>query len=254
MLIDSHCHPDDEAFAGEREAVLERARAAGVEGLVAIHAPQFARDHQGMPGLRVWATIGVHPHEAGQATAATWEELQAWSGAPEVIGVGEVGLDYHYDHAPRGLQQAVFQRQLELAAGWGLPVAVHCREAFADCLALIAAHNPPGRGVLHCFAGTRAEAEAALQLGWYLSFSGLLTFPKLEGLRQVAAWAPAERLLVETDAPYLAPVPHRGRRNEPAWVGETAAALARARGVAAEALAAQVRANFFRLFPRALAG
>jgi len=254
VLIDSHCHPDDEAFAGEREAVLERARAAGVEGVVAINAPQFARDHQGLPGLRVWATIGVHPHQAAQATAGTWDELEAWAAAPEVIGVGEVGLDYHYDHSARAVQQAVFERQLELAAAWGLPVAVHCREAFADCLALIAAQNPPARGVFHCFAGSGDEAEAALELGWYLSFSGILTFPKLEALRQVAAGAPAERLLVETDAPYLAPVPHRGRRNEPAWVAETAAVLARERGISAAEAAALTRGNFFRLFPRALAG
>lgn len=239
-------------FAADAEAVLERARAAGVTGLVAIDGAEFAGRHQEVPGLRVWATAGVHPHEAARADADAWARLEAQ--AAEVIGIGEIGLDYHYDHSPRAVQRAVFERQLELAAMQGLPVTVHCREAFEDCVAAIAAQNPPARGVFHCFSGGREEAERILGLGWYLSFSGMLTFPKLEALRQVAASAPADRILIETDAPYLAPVPHRGRRNEPAWVQEVAAVLGRARGISAEAAAEAAEANFFRLFPRAIGG
>ncbi len=251
MLVDSHCHPADTAFADDPLAPLQRALAAGVTGIVAIAAPEFARARQAaVPGLKLWATAGVHPHDAAQATEATWARLAADAADPLVLAVGEIGLDYHYDHSPRPVQRAVFERQLALARVSGLPVSIHCRNAFDDCFAALAALPPPG-GVFHCFTGGAAEAARAIELGFHLSFSGMLTFPKLASLREVARAAPADRILVETDAPYLAPVPHRGRRNEPAFVRDTAAALATLRGVTLETIAALTTANFFRLFPRA---
>lgn len=263
MLIDSHCHLDGEEFAADGPAVMERAAAAGLSGLVVIGGgaePEtlaggldFARRHQGHAGLRLWATVGVHPHDAARASDASWAELRQLARDPLVIAVGEIGLDYHYDHSPRPVQRAAFERQLALAAEAGLPVSVHCREAFEDCLSMLAHLNPPARGVLHCFTGSAAEAERVLSLGWYLSFSGVLTFPKAAALRAVAAAAPADRLLVETDAPYLAPVPHRGRRNEPAFVAATAARLAEIRGLSPGDIARQCSQNFFRLFSRAAA-
>jgi TatD DNase family protein len=261
LLIDSHCHLDGEEFAADREAALDRAAAAGLTGLVAIGGGAepaalacgliVARAHQGHAGLRLWATVGVHPHDAGRVTDGGWEELNRLARDPLVVAVGEIGLDYHYDHAPREVQRAVFERQLALAAEAGLPVSIHCREAFPDCLDILAARNPPARGVFHCFTGSQAEADAVLALGWYLSFSGVLTFTKAGALRAVARTAPADRILVETDAPYLAPAPHRGRRNEPAFVAATAARLAEIRGVPPEELAALTSRNFFRLFSKA---
>lgn len=261
MLIDSHCHPADPAFVDDPLAPLRRAAAAGVSGIVAIAAPAFARAHQAsVPGLKLWATAGIHPHDAAQASDATWAQLATDAAEPLVLAIGEIGLDYHYDHSPRPVQRAVLERQLALARDFGLPVSIHCRsgasspapsdDAFADCFGLLAACPPPG-GVFHCFTGGPAEAARALELGFYLSFSGMLTFPKLASLRDVARAAPADRILIETDAPYLAPVPHRGRRNEPAFVRDTALALATLRGVPLEEIAAVTSANFHRLFPRA---
>ena len=258
MWIDSHCHLDGEEYKEDRAATMERAAAASVDGLVAIGGGaepgtlacglEVARQHSGHAGVRVWATLGVHPHEAARASAATWDEMQRLAASPEVIAIGEIGLDYHYDHSPRERQLGALERQLRLAADCGLPVSIHCREAFDDCLAAIERQNPPRCGVFHCFAGNREQAERVLALGWYLSFSGMLTFARADELRRVAAWAPADRVLVETDAPYLAPVPHRGRRNEPAWVAETGAQLAALRGLSLDEAAALTRGNFFRLF------
>jgi TatD DNase family protein len=259
VLIDSHCHPSDAAFAEDPLAPLQRAFAQGVTGLVAIAAPEFARAHQAaVPGLNLWATAGIHPHDAAAATNETWAQLAADAADPLVLAIGEIGLDYHYDHSPRPTQRAVFERQLALARDVGLPVSIHCRsgasapdsDAFADCFAALAAISPPG-GVFHCFTGGAAEAARALDLGFYLSFSGMLTFPKLEPLRAIARHAPADRILIETDAPFLAPVPHRGRRNEPAFVRDTAASLAALRAVSLAELASLTAANFHRLFPRA---
>lgn len=220
------------------------ARAAEkLEGIVAIDGTAA------IDGLKVWTTAGIHPHEAANADPR-WPALEAAARAGRIIAIGEIGLDYHYDHSPREAQIAVFERQLALAAAHDLPVSVHCREAWED--AFTAIRNQPGlRGVFHCFTGAQREAELALALGWYLSFSGILTFPKLEALRALAAWAPADRLLLETDAPYLAPVPHRGKRNEPAWVWDTARKLAACRNQTIEEVEHLTTANFFRLFPRA---
>ncbi|MGH9477645.1 MAG: TatD family hydrolase [Terriglobales bacterium] len=245
-MLDSHCHPDDAAFAGAGADLLTAAAAAGVRGLVAIAGLDFARQHQQGP-LRVWATVGVHPHEAAAATLPTAAELDD----PLVIAIGEIGLDYHYPEPARELQMQVFEQQLQLAAAHDLPVSIHCRDAFPDCLAAIARQTPPRRGVFHCFSGSREEAEQVLALGWCLSFSGLLTFPKLQPLRDIATWVPPDRILIETDAPYLAPVPHRGKINQPAWVRDTAQTLAHLRGLTLEETAAVTTANFHRLFPRA---
>lgn len=259
-MIDSHCHLDMEEFGQDREAVLARALAAGVRGVVSIGggaAPgtlaRGLRVAQTAPstGPRVWATVGIHPHEAKDASEASLAELRSLAPRPEVIAIGEIGLDYHYDHSPREQQRDIFSQQLALAAELGLPVSIHCREAWEDGLALIAAAKLPAAGVLHCFSGGIAEARRVLDLGFYLSFSGLLTFPRLEPVRQAAIWAPEDRVLVETDAPFLAPVPHRGRRNEPAHVMVTAARLAELRHWPAERASAITTANFHRLFPKA---
>lgn len=232
--------------------MLERAAAAGLTGVVAIAGVEFARRHQGHAGLKLWATAGIHPHEAAAAADATWEQLEHEARDPLTLAIGEIGLDYFYDHSPHEVQIRVFERQLALAAATGLPVSIHCRDAFDDCLRILATSNPPQRGVFHCFTGRREEAERILELGWYLSFSGMLTFAKADALREVAAWAPAERVLIETDAPFLAPVPHRGRRNEPAFLPATAARLAQLRGWSLEQTAQQTRDNFLRLFTRAV--
>jgi len=245
LLLDSHCHPED-------RAELERARSAGVSGLVAIAALDFARAHQDMDGLRVWTTLGIHPHEASSASEAAWEAMRRDAADPLVVAIGEIGLDYHYDHSPRLVQLEAFERQLALAAECALPVSIHCRDAWADCFDRLARY-PAVRGVFHCFTGSQAEADRALALGWHLSFSGMITFPKLAPLLAVAAAAPAERILIETDSPYLAPVPYRGHRNEPARVREVAAALAHARGLSPADLASLTSANFFALFQRASA-
>lgn len=250
-----------EVFAADRAAMLERAWAAGVTEIVAIGggaAPgtlDIALRWRGelaasgsMP--RVWATAGIHPHEARDATAESFVELAALAQDERVIAIGEIGLDYHYDHSPRPVQHAVFERQLALAARLGMPVSIHTREAWADTLAAIEAARLPAGGVFHCFSEGRAEAEAAVAAGFYVSFSGLLTFPRAEGIRAAAAWVPPDRLLVETDAPYLAPVPHRGRRNEPAFVTVVAQALADLRGWSVAETARVTGENFRRAFPR----
>lgn len=265
-MIDSHCHPDMPEFAADRAAMLERALAAGVTEIAAIGggaAPGTldvalrwqAELPAGAPLPRIWATAGIHPHEASGATAASLAELEGLASDPRIIAIGEIGLDYHYDHSPREIQREVFARQLAIAAGLDLPVAIHTREAWADTMDAIRAAQAaaPGRvrGVFHCFSGERAQAAEALELGFYLSFSGILTFPRADDLRAVAAAAPPDRILVETDAPYLAPVPHRGKRNEPAYVAATLEALARLRGWGREEADRVTTANFRRAFPRA---
>lgn len=263
MLIDSHCHPDVDDFDADRGELLARARAAGVTGLVAIGggaAPGtldvgLRTAHLLDPeGGTVWATVGIHPHEAAQATDESFAELQSLAADERVIAIGEIGLDYYYDHSPRDTQRAVFRRQMALARACGLPVSIHCRDAWDECLDEIAAFGLPQGGVFHCFTGTAEQARRAVEIGFYLSFSGMLTFRKTEELRQVAAAAPADRILVETDSPFLAPVPHRGKRNEPAWVVKVAEELARLRNWTPEETARQTTANFARLFPKAKLG
>ena len=250
-LVDSHCHLDDAKFDGDREETIERALAAGVETMMAIGTGQGPPDLEA--GIRlaekypfIYATVGVHPHDAAKATPETWERLREIARHPKVLAMGEIGLDYHYDFSPRDTQRAAFARQLELAAEAGKPIVIHTREAWDDTLAMLR-EGWRGGGIMHCFTGDEHEASAALEIGFHLSYGGVLTFPKADNVRRAAAMTPPDRLLVETDCPYLAPVPHRGKRNEPAFVAETLRRLAEVRGQSADELAVLTTANFQRL-------
>jgi len=253
VLIDSHCHLD--TFGDELDAVLARSAAAGVGEVVTIstrlsQAPELIAMTR-RPG--VWCTVGVHPHNAGEGAVADAAEIAALAGDPRVIGIGESGLDYHYDLSPRDAQQASFRQHIRAARLAGLPLAIHTRSADDDIARILQEEwdaGGPYALLMHCFSSGRGLLDTTLGLGGYVSFSGMLTFPKSAELRGMARDVPAERLLVETDAPYLAPVPHRGKRNEPAWVARTAAVLAEVRGMAPEALADLTTANFRRLFAR----
>jgi TatD DNase family protein len=253
VLIDSHCHLD--TFGDELDAVLARSAAAGVGEVVTIstrlsQAPELIAMTR-RPG--VWCTVGVHPHNAGEGAVADAAEIAALAGDARVIGIGESGLDYHYDLSPRDAQQASFRQHIRAARLAGLPLAIHARSADDDIARILREEwdaGGPYALLMHCFSSGRGLLDTALGLGGYVSFSGMLTFPKSADLRGMARDVPADRLLVETDAPYLAPVPHRGKRNEPAWVARTAAVLAEARGMAPEALADLTTANFRRLFAR----
>jgi TatD DNase family protein len=250
-LIDSHVHLDDSKFDDDRDATIERARAAGVECMMAIGTGNGPPDlavavRQADRHPFIYATIGVHPHDASKAAPETWMRLRELALHPKVLAVGEIGLDYHYDLSPREVQRAVFQRQLALAAEFGKPVVIHTREAWDDTLAVLQAQWTGG-GIMHCFTGDETQARQALDLGFHLSFGGVLTFPKADSVRQSARIAPEDRILVETDCPYLAPVPHRGKRNEPAFVVETARRLAEVRGVTPEAIAEATTRNFEQL-------
>jgi TatD DNase family protein len=250
-LVDSHCHLDDKQFDPDRDEVIARAREAGVERMMAIGtgngppdleaALRLARQHE-----FIFATVGVHPHDAAKAVPETFAALEALSAETKVLAIGEIGLDYHYDFSPREVQRDVFILQLNLAGRAGKPIVIHTREAWDDTLLLLREHWS-GTGIIHCFSGGLAEARQALDLSFYLSFGGVLTFPKAEALREAARMAPEDRLLVETDAPYLAPVPKRGKRNEPAFIVETARRLAEVRGVTPERIAEVTTANFERL-------
>lgn len=257
-MIDSHCHLADPGFHDDLEAVVLRAQEAGVTaGLCVISLSDEAevsrapRVRAAWPALRF--AVGLHPHEArafsGRTDGLTAALDRAWTRLPGACAIGEIGLDYHYDLSPRDLQRDVFRRQVGLARERRLPIVVHTREADEDTVAILEDEGRGEvRGVFHCFSGTAALASAALRLGFVISFSGILTFPRAGTLRDLAASVPEERLLVETDCPYLAPVPHRGRRNEPAWVVETAAALAAARGVGLDAIDKVTTANFDAVF------
>jgi len=250
MLTDSHAHLDDRRFAPDLEEVIGRAREAGVTAILTVasnlRAARASIDLAGrFPFIRV--AVGIHPHDAAAAPDDYPERLRRLARLPGVAAIGEIGLDYHYDFSPRPVQREVFRVQLELARELDLPVVIHAREADGDILAALREAGP-GRGVMHCFSGDLAMAEACLDLGYHLSFAGNVTFPKSEELRRVAARVPLDRLLVETDCPYLAPVPKRGRRNEPAFVVHTARALAELRGMTLEELAAQATANARVLF------
>ena len=250
-LIDSHCHLDDEQFDPDREEVIARAREAGVERMMAIGtgsgppdleaALRLARQHD-----FIYATVGVHPHDAAKATPETFAVMETLMSEIKVLAIGEIGLDYHYDFSPRDVQCDVFVAQLKLASRAGKPIVIHTREAWDDTLLLLREHWSGG-GIIHCFSGGPAEARQALDLGFHLSFGGVLTFPKADALREAARLAPEDRLLVETDAPYLAPVPQRGKRNEPAFMVETVRRLAVVRGVAPERIAEVTTGNFERL-------
>ena len=256
MLIDSHCHLDYYSDA-ERPEVLARAAAAGVAEMVTIGTT--LAQSQTLPALaeaqpNVWCTVGVHPHHAAGAPIPTPDAVAAQTEHPRVIGVGEAGLDYFYDRSPRDVQQECFRVQIRAARLAGLPLAIHARDADDDIARILQEERDTGGDfafLLHCFSSTRALAETAIAMGGHISFSGILTFPRSSELREIARDLPADRLLVETDAPYLAPVPFRGKRNEPAFVAHTAKVLAEIRHLEPEALADLTTANFRRLFRKA---
>jgi TatD DNase family protein len=255
-VIDSHCHLDNPDFDADRDAVIERALAAGVETMVAIGTGDGPPDLEAGARLAdqyacLLATVGVHPHDASKATPETSKRLEELLKHPKVIALGEIGLDYHYDHSPREVQRAVFIDQMSMAASARKPIVIHTREAWDDTFELIEKHwSPTGLpGIMHCFSGGPKEAERSIALGFYLSFAGVVTFPKALDNQAAASAAPEDRLLVETDAPYLAPVPKRGKRNEPAFVVETARKIAALRGVEEERIRKATSDNFRRLFP-----
>jgi TatD DNase family protein len=250
-LVDSHCHLDDEQFDADRDAVVERALAAGVERMIAVGTGKGPPDLEA--GIRmaerfpfIFATVGVHPHDASKAAEETFARLEELAEHPKVVAIGEIGLDYHYDFSPREAQRSVFARQLEIAAACGKPIVIHTREAWADTMAAVRPFAP-ARGIMHCFTSGPSEASEALDLGFHLAFGGVLTFPKAEEVRQAARLAPEDRLLLETDCPYLAPVPRRGKRNEPAFLVEVARRLAAERGRPVEEIAEATTRNIERL-------
>ena len=253
-LIDSHCHLDYYSD-DEIPQVLARAQAAGVREMVTINTRLGQADQvmalAGLPG--VWCTVGVHPHNAGELPVPAAIEIAKLTDHPRVVGIGESGLDYFYDKAPRDLQQESFRQHIRAARMAGLPLAIHARDADDDVSRILQeeAADGPFDFLLHCFSSGRGLAKAATALGGYVSFSGILTFPRSSELRSIAADLPADRLLVETDAPYLAPAPHRGKRNEPAWTVHTAKVLADLRGLTHSAVADLTTTNFRRLFRKA---
>jgi TatD DNase family protein len=253
-LVDSHCHLDQAAYDADRDAVIARARAAGVARLVTVGAGGPLASNRAAVALAeadpgIFAAVGVHPHDAREITDATYQTLRELWAHPRVVAVGETGLDYHYRHSPPATQRAHLRRFVREAGRAGLPLVVHCRDAFPDLLRILAEEGAPAAGgVVHCFSGTVAEAEACLALGFHLSFSGIVTFKNAGELRAAVRATPAERLLVETDAPFLAPVPHRGKRNEPALVRRVAEEVAHVTGRDLATVGRTTTANAERLF------
>ena len=254
-LVDSHAHIDFAQFAHDREAMLERARVAGVSAMLAIGTgPGPEKMDAALPYADqydwIYASVGIHPHEAKQVTPQHLEELTRLAKHPKVIAWGEIGLDYFYDHSPRDIQHQVFRDQMALARDAKLPIIIHCRDAWPDCLAIIEEvwRRTGLGGILHCFTGTIEEARRALDAGFMISFAGNSTYPKTQHIRDVAREVPLDRILIETDSPFLAPQPYRGKRNEPAYVAEVARTLANVRNLSPEEFAASTTANFGRFF------
>jgi TatD DNase family protein len=256
MLVDSHCHLDHPEFEGEVDTILDRARRVGVSTMLTIGTTlasfprvlAIAERHED-----VFCTVGVHPHDAEAEADVTVDRLLRLSRHPKIVGIGECGLDFYYNRSLQHIQIAIFQTHVAAARASGLPLVVHTRDADDHMTSILEAEHQGGalRGVLHCFSSGLALAQTAVRIGFCISFSGTLTFKKSAQLRRIAAALPVESLLIETDAPYLAPVPMRGRRNEPSFVAHTLAALAAARGEDEGALAEATAANFFRLFSKA---
>ncbi len=267
MFIDSHAHLEGKRYDADRDEVLARARQSGIVAYLAIgngDGPdtadcgiQLSEKYNGKPEYpEIWASVGIHPHEASLANDAAYARLEQWARHPRVVAWGEIGLDYFYDHSPREVQKAVFLKQMELAKAAKLPIIIHCRpsdnseNAWDDCLALIAEHWTSSGlgGILHCFTGTVEHARRGLELGFMISFAGNITFPKAQNIRDAAQMAPLDRMLIETDSPYLAPIPHRGQRNEPSFVKEVAAQIGNLRGKTAEEIGRETAVNFYRFF------
>jgi TatD DNase family protein len=259
-IVDSHCHLDFEDFREDLPAILERARAAGIVAMVCVGSGGDLATAERAVELAgkepdVFAAIGIHPHDAGKMTPEFWPALEELAGKPRVVGIGETGLDYFYDHSPKQVQREMFERFLQLATAVKRPVICHVRDAHDDAIAILRKGPLPDQGgVIHCFSGTARHARGYLDLGLHISFSGVITFKKADDVREAAAYAPDDRIMVETDAPYLAPIPHRGERNEPALVVKTLEALARVRGISLSRAAEATTANAFRLFDLTLPG
>ncbi len=267
MFIDSHAHLEGKRYDSDRDDVLRRAKSAGVAAYLAIgngDGPdtadcgiRLAEKYNGNSDYpEIWASIGIHPHEANLANDDAYARLERWARHPRIVAWGEIGLDYYYDHSPRDIQKAVFLKQMELARAAKLPIIIHCRpsdnseNAWDDCLSLIAGHWKSSGlgGILHCFTGTVEHARRGLDLGFMISFAGNVTFPKAQNIRDAAQLVPLDRMLIETDSPYLAPIPPRGKRNEPAFVTEVAAQIGALRGASAADIGLQTAENFFRFF------
>jgi TatD DNase family protein len=261
MFVDSHAHLEGERFATDREQVIAHARESGVKNIVAIgNGDGPANFDCGIQLAEkydfIYATIGIHPHEANQADQAAFDRMAQLARHPKIIAWGEIGLDYYYDHSPRDTQKQVFAKQMELAAATKLPIVIHCRpsdnseNAWNDCLSMIEEQWAPKGlgGILHCFTGNLAQAKYALDMGFMISFAGNITFPKAQQIRDAALEVPLDRMLIETDSPYLAPVPNRGKRNEPAFVKETARKLGELRGLSMEEIGEQTSHNFYNFF------
>ncbi len=253
-LVDSHCHLDDEQFDDDREAVIERALEAGVTEMVAVGTGKGPPDLEA--GIRLaerypffHATVGIHPHDASKADAETLVRLEELLSHPKVIAVGEIGLDYYYDNSPREQQRELFAKQLRIAASARKPVTIHTRDAWEDTLELLERHWLPAGlgGIMHCFSGGPEQARRVIKMGFHVSFAGILTFPKALLVQKAIREVPLDRLLVETDAPYLAPVPKRGKRNEPAYIVETVKKAAQLLNEEFDTIASVTTANFRRL-------
>ena len=254
-LIDSHCHLDYPDFADELDAVVERAHAAGVERMVTIgtrmdKAARLVQIAERYPG--VFFTVGVHPHEAANAADEDFAKMREIAKHPKCVGIGEAGLDYHYNFAPASIAERVFREQIGIARALRLPIVIHTREADADTASILEEEmkRGPFQMLMHCFTSSRELAETALGLGAYISFSGVVTFRKSDDLRAIVRDTPLDRVLVETDSPYLAPAPWRGKRNEPAYVVQTARVIAETKGLPLEALAEATSANTLRVFAK----
>ena len=253
MLVDSHCHLNFPEFKDDLDDVIKRASEQGVKTLLTINTKlSEAKDIQKIADLysNVFCTVGAHPHDAAEHTyQGVYEDLIKLAQHPKVVGVGETGLDYYYENSPKDEQIESFKTHIRASIELDLPLVIHTRDADEDTLETIKAF-PKAKGVFHCFSGSKDLAKAALDLGFYISFSGIITFKKAEDLREVAGFVPMDRVLVETDSPFLAPIPHRGERNEPSYTRITAMKLSEIKGISLEEVAHQTTKNFFRLFDR----
>jgi TatD DNase family protein len=267
VFIDSHAHLEGNRYDNDRDEVLARAKQNGIEAYLAIgngDGPdtadcgiRLAEQYDGKPEYpRIWASVGIHPHEASLDSEAADVQMLQWAQHPKVIAWGEIGLDYFYDHSPRETQKTVFRRQMELAKSVKLPIIIHCRpsdnsdNAWDDCLQMIADYwaTTGLGGILHCFTGAVDHAQRALDMGFMISFAGNITFPKAQPIRDAAQIVPLDRMLIETDSPYLAPIPHRGQRNEPAFVKEVARQVGVVRNLSAEEIGVRTAQNFYKFF------